>query len=154
MAERIPTRVLMTGVDVALMTDAITTNALRADGELDHGFDCNAATMLGVSRCQRRKKGRVVAAYGKVRASCPTPDVLATLTGDGDDETRVTESCKDFQTPPLHTTHARDVLATLTATTPKPLTQRNVASIPRPCVVSSSRLQPPSSPFCRKCTRV
>ena len=49
--ERMPTRVLMTDVDLALMTDAITTNALRADGELGHAFDCNAAIMLGVSRC-------------------------------------------------------------------------------------------------------
>ena len=58
MAERMPTRVLMTDVDLALMADAITTNALRADGELGHAFDCNDATMLSLSLCQRRKKDR------------------------------------------------------------------------------------------------
>ena len=49
----------MTDVDLALMTDAITTNALRMYGELDLAFDCNAATMLSFSLCQRRNKGRV-----------------------------------------------------------------------------------------------
>ena len=42
----------MTDVNLALMTDAITKNALRKYGELDHAFDCNAATMLSLLPCQ------------------------------------------------------------------------------------------------------